>query len=177
MSIRAGMEARIRALIREQRLVGLPRLYRGDKRVRCMLLARGVADAVIGPSGGMPEDERMAQFRGNLDGFSVGELITIARHPFAKPWDADLAPLDPVSSLVWDFRVLDPPNGIRCAGFFAAKDVFVALTWDYREEVEPSDWHDLITECQAMWDDLFPHIAPHYGEFPNAYISKPFHAV
>jgi hypothetical protein len=142
-----------------------------------MLLTQRVAQAVIGPASGFPTDERFAQFRGNLDGFAVGEMITIAKRPFVKPTDADLAPLHPISSHVWDFRVLQPPKGIRCPGCFAAKDVFVALTWDYREEIETADWSDLIEECKRVWDDLFFPLAPHFGDFPHAYLSQSFRAV
>jgi hypothetical protein len=177
MSIRAEIKRQIHRLVRARKLVSLPRLYLNDRRIRCMLLTQGVAQDVISPSGGMPDDERLAQFRGNLDAFAVGEAITIARHPFEKPSDADLAPIHPVSSHVWDFRILEPPNGIRCLGFFAAKDVFIALSWDYREDVEPVDWSRLVEESKTIWDDLFSPIFPHFGDFPDAYISKPFTVV
>ena len=177
MSIRAGIKARLRSLVRARTLVGLPLLLDGDKRRRCMLLSRSVAQAVIGPSGGLPDDERLAQFRGNLDAFAVGEAITMARHPFLKPADADLAPVDPMSSHVWDFRVLEPPNGIRCFGFFAAKDLFIALIWDYREDIDSGEWIELVDQCKRSWDNLFSPFVPHSGAIPHDYISKPFRAV
>jgi hypothetical protein len=171
------MERRIRQLVRTRDLMGLPRLYVGDRRKRCVLVTRSIFHDIAGPHGELPEDERMAQLRGDLDGFAVGEAITIAKDPYEKPSDADLAPLDPVSSHAWDFRVREPPQGIRCLGFFAAKDVFIALIWNYREDIEPGEFGDLVDESRATWDSLFAPLTPHHGEFPHAYISKPFRAV
>jgi hypothetical protein len=142
-----------------------------------MLLSQSVAEAVVSPSGGLPDDERLAQFRGNLDAFAVGEAITIARHPFIKPTDADLAPVDPISSRVWDFRVLEPPQGIRCFGFFVAKNVFIALRWEYREDIESPDWPILVEDCKEIWDCWFSPLMPHFGAIPHDYISKPYLAV
>jgi hypothetical protein len=177
MSIRVEMKRRIFGLVRTRDLIRLPRLYVGDNRKRTVLVTREIAQDIVGPDGGFPEDDRLAQLRGDLDAFAVGEAITIARDPHEKPSDADLAPLDPVSSHVWDFRVREPPEGIRCVGFFVAKDFFVALAWHYREDVKPGEFGDLVDEAKAIWDSLFAPLIPHYGEFPHAYISKPFRAV
>ena len=178
MSIRVEIKARLRRLIRERKLMVLPKLYIGDQRKRCILLSKQVADAVISPDGGMPDDDRLGYFRGDLDAFAMGEGITIASDPFAKESDAILAPVHPVSSLAWDIRVLEPPNGIRCMGFFAAKDVFIALAWDYREDIEErEDWADLVDDCRAKWDQMLYPFTPHSGEFPHAYISKPLRVV
>jgi hypothetical protein len=177
MSIDVQMKKRLRQLVRTRDLIGLPRLYLGDQRKRCVLVTRHIAGDIMGPHGELPVDERLAQLRGDLDGFAMGEAFTIARKPLVKPPDTDLSPLHPVTSRVWDFRVCEPPEGIRCAGFFAGKDIFVALIWEHREKIQSEDWSELISDCQGIWDSLFNPLMPHFGEIPHAYISKPFSVV
>jgi len=148
--MRVEIKRQIRRLIRQRQLVGLPKLYVNDQRVRCILLTPSVAGAVIGEGGGLPSDERLAQFRGNLDGFAMGEHITIASDPFEKWPQADLAPVHPIDCHLWNFRVLEPERGIRCSGFFAARDTFIAVSWEYREDIETEYWRELIASCKTI---------------------------
>lgn len=89
-----------------------------------------------------------------------------------------LARVDPVADEVWDFRCIDPKPGIRVFGRFAALDMFVALTWDYRENIEGEDyWAEQVRMCVAAWDRLFLGLPPHKGKTLDAYLSESYEAV
>jgi hypothetical protein len=107
--------------------------------------------------------------RALLDGFTLGEYITVAEDPFDKPGYAILARVAPVTDEVWDFRCFDPKPGIRIFGRFAELDTFVALTYDYRENIE--DLSEQGRECCAAWDKVFEGLPPHKGSTLDAYLS------
>lgn len=67
---------------------------------------------------------------------------------------------------------------MRVLGRFASKDCFVALDWNYRENLsEESDWEDIIEECKTAWSDLFGGLTPHQGSHVNEYLSSNFEDV
>ena len=91
---------------------------------------------------------RHASLRDFLDGFSMGEPLTVSEHPHAKPGHVMLSRVDPVEDEIWSFRCLAPAPGIRVLGRFAAKDCFIALDWDYRENIDGEEgWDALVAGC------------------------------
>ena len=74
----------------------------------------------------------------------------------------------------WDIRCISPNPGIRAFGAFAEQDVFVVLTWEYREDI--TDFDAEVTRCKEAWSALFTE-APFSGENLNAYLSCNFYAV
>lgn len=84
-----------------------------------------------------------------------------------------MARVHPVSEEVWDFRCFDPKPGIRAFGHFAEKDTFVALTWDFRENV---DWAGEVSGCIEAWRALFGDLPPFKGTNLNDYLSHNFSA-
>lgn len=151
MSITDEVRARIKAHHGEH-LFYLPPRYPADPTIRTVIVSREVRDAVVPP---WPQDWhglRRAEFRGTLDAFTRGDWISVAERPYDKPSDTFLARVDPVGDEIWDIRSISPDPGIRCLGGFGAKDLFVALTWDYREGF---DWHCEIKYCKSEWNALF----------------------
>ena len=93
----------------------------------------------------------MADFRQTLDAFTTGEQITIAEDPFKKPNEAFMARISPVELEVFDFRSLVGP-GIRAFGCFVEKNQFLALTWDYRENI--SNFEFECKRCRAALQQI-----------------------
>jgi len=61
-----------------------------------------------------------------------------------------------------------PRPGIRALGCFSETDTFIALTWNYRENI---DWEDEVNKCRSAWIDLFGTVPPHKGSTIYDYIS------
>jgi hypothetical protein len=118
---------------------------------------------------------RLGEFRGNLDAFVKGGWISIASHPFNKGPMADIAPVDPVGLRIWDIRSLSPLPQIRCFGGWAEQDTFIALTWQWRDDIE--DFEEEARECRRGWDKLFPGTEPFKAETIDGYIKKRYRVV
>jgi hypothetical protein len=103
---------------------------------------------------------------------SIGHALLALLLPFI------LARVHPVQAEVWDFRCLDPIPGIRVFGCFAETDAFVALTWDYRENIEDASyWEEQVSRCREEWQKLFGGLAPHHAQELDEYVSYNFRAV
>ena len=131
----------------------------GDDTPRTVYVTEEVWAVIKEPFSDDAEGQSHARFRQNIDSFLEGFEFTVAQDPFCKPWDADIARVDPIENELWDFRVLwdpdgDPHPGIRCLGGFWSQDTFVAITWDYRDNFD-GHWNDEIDRCRRRWRDLF----------------------
>ena len=83
-----------------------------------------------------------------------------------------LVRVDPVEDEIWDMRCIAPNPGIRCFGAFAGQDNFIALTWEYRENLlGASDWQREIEDCKATWTQFFGTLTPFKGESLDEYLS------
>lgn len=175
MSIRDEIKARVSET--RPRLFFLPALITSAALVREMFVSEEV-NLVAHPP--WPADEmglRFARMRGYLDAFTEGRRLTVADHPYRKHKKANMARVDPVDDEVFDFRCIDPKPGIRVFGCFAAFDLFIALTWNCRENLPDDDplnkaWRDEIERCKAAWRRLFHPYPPHRGDNLNAYLSN-----
>jgi hypothetical protein len=139
-----------------------------------MIVSVEVRDDVEGP---WPDDfdgYRLAQFRATLDAFTTGAWIGVAEDPFAKANNAFMARIAPVALQLWDIRCVDPNPGIRAFGTFLCKDTFLALTWQYREQV---DWSQEGARCMHEWKQLFGSLPLFKGKTLDDYLSANFHAV
>ena len=144
----------------------------GGETVRTMYVSAEVFNAVKDPFG-EDADERLAEFRQTLDAFLEGNEISVAEDPYIKPSDAMLARVDPIAYEIWDIRSIAPHPGIRGLGGFWAKDTFVTLTWDYRENLE-GEWKSEIERCRAEWQSLFGTKAPFSGASLHDYLTNFF---
>ena len=107
-----------------------------------------------------------------LDAFSEGGEFSVAEDPQNKPRDAMMARVSPVDAEFFSLRVTDPEEtpGIRCFGAFADRDTFVALTWDFRENIALFD--DEVSVVRAAWKQFFGNVSPHSGEHLDDYLSN-----
>jgi hypothetical protein len=153
--------------------------FLSDETPRAVFVSKEVMEIVDGPPWPDSRDgRRYARLRGLFDAFTGGDYITIAADPFEKSACAILARVDPIADEIWDFRCLDPAPGIRSFGRFAEKDIFVALTWDFRENLQTADdWNAEIRSCKNEWKKLFGPLLPHAGKSLNEYVSYNFRSV
>jgi hypothetical protein len=127
--------------------------------------------AVTGPFSEDRDGLRLVQFRQDLDAFLEGSEISIAENPDAKPSDAMMARIHPVTDEFWDIRSISPNPGIRAFGGFSAKDEFIALIWNYRENLE-GRWDEEVEDLRRTWVELFGTERPMHGANLDAYLSN-----
>jgi hypothetical protein len=151
-------------------LVRLPPLVREPLPNRTIWVSEEVYYEVQPPFGESIAEERRAFFRDALDAFTNHFRFTVGQDPFDKASGAMLARVHPVEGEFWDIRTIEPPDGIRCFGAFAGCDEFVALTWDYRENIR--DFNAAVLECRGVWSNLFGSIVPYSGDSLDAYLTN-----
>jgi hypothetical protein len=169
MSISDDIGSRIRALAGTQ-LHHLPPLLESEPQVRQMIVSTEVLSAVTPPWPENFDGERLAAFRATLDAFTAGYVRAVAEDPFGKPPYADIARVHPVGDEIWDIRAIDPRARVRCLGAFGGRDRFVALTWDYRENLVGA-WREEIDRCKAEWSRLFGKLPRFKGAMLDDYLS------
>jgi hypothetical protein len=120
--------------------------------------------------------ERLGKMRATLDRFTGNGRVSIVLFPKGKASSTFMARIQPVGNEVWDIRCTDPRPGIRVLGRFSRKDAFVALVWDFHENLRGKAWGDLGGQCQQEWTRLFGLLAPHQGSKPSDYLTGNFTA-
>ncbi len=168
MSITDDIKARILEL-KDEKLFYLPPEISGLVRTREIFVSVEVEANVHPPWQENWDGYRLSQFRGTLDAFTTNQRVSIALKPFDKPGSAFIAATHPVTYDVWDIRSIDPKPGIRCLGCFGGKDFFIALTWNYRENMD--DFDAEVERCRSVWKLLFDPIPPFRGRDPDEYVS------
>lgn len=168
MSITDDIKKQVR-FHRDKHLFYLSPLMPGDHTIRTLIVSKEVRDAVAPPWPKYHDGCKMADFRANLDAFTRGDWLHVSETPDYKPFYADMARVDPVADEIWDFRCVNPTAHIRCFGCFGGKDLFVALTWEYRDDLE---WDDEIERCKKVWTNLFDPIPRYQGDTLDDYISN-----
>ncbi len=178
MSISDEIKGRIGLLVDEERLFCLSPMLGGEQVVRTIFVSQEVNDCIHGPFEDNFDDMRFAEFRSVLDSFILGWLFTVAEKPYNKPGYTMLARVDPVGAEVWDIRCVAAGHGIRCFGSFAGKDTFIALTWNYRENLcSAVDWKYAIAECKTTWAGLFGTLKPFKGKNLDEYLTENYRTV
>jgi hypothetical protein len=165
-----SMRAEIQSHVDARRLVCLPSLFTGEELVRIMFVSPEIFDVVNPPFASHRDGLRLSEFRAFLDAFTEGSELSVAESPHAKPSDALLARVHPVADEFWDLRSTAPTPGIRAFGGFAEKDTFIALTWDYRENID--NWADEIEKCRTAWRELFGSRQPFSGATLDEYLTN-----
>jgi len=134
-------------------------------------------DLLSGP-GAASERVRWLYARQYLDAFVEEPRITIPPDSM-KAKLAFMSRLQPGEQEVWDIRCFDPAPGLRMLGRFAEKDVFIALNWGFREEIDinkgtrKSDKRRYaMCQCERAWQELFGlQRQPFSGSYPYDYIT------
>jgi hypothetical protein len=155
-------------------LVELESLFLGDETARSMFVSLEIFEAVKPPFPDTIDGERRGEFRGWLDNFLEGAEISVAEDPDNKPPETMLARVHPVDAEFWSIRVTDPTEtpGIRSLGGFAGTDMFVALTWERREDM--IDFDGNVEDVRQAWQTLFADEMPFFGDDLDDYLSNSF---
>lgn len=176
MSIRERIKARIRE-VEGKGLRHLPSSIASDLRVRDVFVSDEVWEMVTPPWSENWEGQRHQSFRGSLDAFTRGEEISVSENPFEKRWSTFLARVHPIEKEVWDIRTFEPNPGTRCFGHFGDRNLFITLTWQYRENLEGGkDWDDEVSYFVSEWKKLFCNIPPFIGRTVDDLLSN-YHPV
>lgn len=158
-----SIQAEIRNRVAEGRLTLLQPALPDIPRVRSMFASEEICRLVLGPWTDAAMEERCGALRADLDHFISGATLTVSREPYRKPKQTFLSRLDPGRDEVWVIRSRAPKPGIRVFGRFAQRDVFVALSWAWRSELDgpgSKDWRDAAVGCIAEWRRLLHPYEP-----------------
>jgi hypothetical protein len=164
----------VRELARTRELFPLESSDFGACTPRSLFVTKEVLDAVTFP---FPPNDRVlhAEFRQTLDGFLEGGEMSVGEDPDTKASDALMARVKPVECEFFDFRITAPHPAIRAFGGFVEKDVFVIVTWQYRDVIG-DDFDSEVLRCKHEWQRLFgrtttPFKGRHLDEYLSNYIS------
>ena len=144
----------------------------GFETSRTLYVTEDLFNAVSEQPADDRDSEIMFEFRATLDAFLEGSEITVSEDPFGKPPETTLARVHPVELEVWDIRSIEPHPGIRCLGCFLEQDVFVALKWDYRENISSEEWGIMIQQCLDLWNNIFGVRRPLSGRTLDEYLTN-----
>ena len=160
-----------RSLITQGRLIERPSSFL-EISAREMVVTPEIDALTRQPFSDTAEGERFAAFAADLNAFSELNDITISENPLVKPPDVMLARVAPVEADYWSIRVIEPEGtaGLRSLGAFVCKDVFVALTWDFREDI--SDFAAEVADVQDVWRDYFGELTPFSGSSLDEYLTN-----
>lgn len=157
--------------------MGLEQALPGSPALRTIFVSPDLNKLILGPWDNERIEIRANRLRANFDMFISGMRISVGRLPYKKKKYAYMSPIDPPADGVWQIRSRDPKPGIRVFGSFSEKDVFVALNWDFREDLggpESREWRDARERCKAEWRKLFHPYNPYTGDTPHDLISNTF---
>src|SRR5215813_14678146 len=141
---------------------------------RDMYVSSEIRDLLFGPWDNKELEKRSQQLRADLEVFIEGKIISVTQDT-SQTIDAYLAQLEPPKSEIWEIRSRNPRPSIRVLGSFAKTDVFIALTWFYRNDLgdrNSQEWKKAITLTKAAWRRLFLTYAPISGRMPDDYVSR-----
>jgi hypothetical protein len=171
MSIRGEIRARINE--KPARLFFLSPLVASAAVVREMFVSEEINRVAHPPWPATVEGRRHAQMRAYLDAWTEGRRLTVANDPYKKAKATNMARTDPIEDEVFDIRCIDPKPGVRVLGCFADFNLFIALTWNCRENLpDDKSWRDEIERCKAAWRRLFHTYPPFSGTDLHAYLSN-----
>ena len=115
--------------------------------------------------------QRWFQVAAYLDAFIERPSIHIPPNS-RKAKYAFMSRLEPPPEELWDIRCFGSKPGLRVFGHFAARDTFIALAWDYREDLKSDlEYANAGGRCVRQWSMLFAPHGPFVGRYPDDYIT------
>jgi len=144
-----------------------------EETPRTMLVSSEIMEELKSAFSDTVEGARIAEFLQTLESFAEGGVFTVSECPFSKPSDVMLARVHPIKAEIWDIRNTEPLPGIRALGYFWERDLFVALTFNWREDLEGGDeWDEEIKACETAWRALFGFRTPFPGRRIDEYLTN-----
>jgi len=130
----------------------------------------------IGPWVTRKQEIRWGRLRADLEKFIESNRIQVPSDS-RRARAAYMGRLQPDDDEVWDIRSRDPSPGMRVFGRFAAKDLFVGLTWAERPPLgafQSEEFKRAIRQCKTDWANLFHPYSPLRGRYPHDYITNAY---
>lgn len=145
---------------------------------RRVMATKDVLQALSGPWTSKRAEERYRTVKAVIDLFIDGMEMSV-RIPPSKSAKAQLALLEAPEARVWQFRTRPDKlhngfrYGVRVFGMFARKDLFVAMSTAFKEDLfDDADYPNHIAFCRREWNGLFAAYDPDLGVPPDAYLSN-----
>ena len=162
----------LEAQLSNKELFVLVSLFTGDETARTMIVSASICTMVTPPFPDTELGRRLGEFRAWLDSFMEGAELSVSEDPFNKPPDTMLARVSPVEEDFWSIRVTEPEEspGIRGFGGFHKQDEFVALTFDYREDI--GDFSAEVDAVREAWTRFFGVERPFHGDELDEYLTN-----
>lgn len=159
-------------LVSARRLIDRPSTFM-ESRARELYVTPEIDGYAAPPFADTREGERFAEMATYFDEFCELTMVTVSEDPFNKPPDVMMARVHPIADEFWSMRVTDPEDtsGIRVLGGFCAKDAFVALMWDFRENIG-DNFDEEVDELKAIWRDYFGDLSPYTGSSLDDYLTN-----
>lgn len=147
--------------------------------VRCVMATRLVHSLLSGPTwNSHREEERYRTVKAVIDGFIDGNAMRV-RLPPSKSIQAALALLDPADAGVWEFRTRPDKQrnrsryGVRVFGIFAERDLFVAYSTVFKEDLlDTTEYTRELEFCRRQWRTHFYPYLPVVGATLDDYVSN-----
>ncbi|MCR6734372.1 MAG: hypothetical protein NVV83_09925 [Afipia sp.] len=164
------MREQIAELVRRGELFCLESALFGEETPRSIFVSLEVKDALSQP---FPKGQEVlhSEFRQTLDAFLEHGEMTIGNDPRVKASDALMARVDPLEDEFFDFRITSPRPQIRAFGGFAELNVFVLITWNYRDAIK-RDFDGEVARCKREWQRLFGSTMPFKGRKLDDYLTN-----
>ncbi|MEH6725196.1 MAG: hypothetical protein V7703_03490, partial [Hyphomicrobiales bacterium] len=163
--------------VQRGRLVPFQTLHRNQSTLRHMFIHEEIDRRLkLAMDGDNQDDMRFGALQRVMEDYTTGKLITVAHQPYGKKKTAMWAKTSPAADEIWDIRVVDPSASLRVLGGFAAMDVFVALEWEFRENLDNGLnmplWNKFIRRAKTKWETCLPNYVRLSGGKTSDYISK-----
>lgn len=140
-----------------------------DRICRHIFITPDLKRFILGPWDNVDDEIRGNKLYGDLEVFIKGEIVQVSRLARRKPPNTYMSPTSPRTDEIFSIRSTNPKPQIRVIGAFSEPDHFVALSYEFRDQI---NWDDEIEYCIGKWRSLLAPFPRHSGEFPNDYISK-----
>ncbi len=143
----------------------------GDPIVRGLYVSAEIYSMLEGEHKNVLQEQQWESARAIMDNYVSGRIMSVGDKDKKRP----MSLLTPADDGVWSMRASDPKPGIRILGYFAEKDLFIALTWEERLTLGMKfsfAWRRLIKSCKAEWRKLFYPYQPIQGGNYDEYISN-----
>ena len=168
----------LNGLLEEGLIVHVPCLQRGLPAKRHLFLEASLhqrlTEAMMGSSA---EDSRLGMLWADMDRFTSGQIITVGFNPFEKDRNCYMARTNPVQDGIFDIRSQDPSPAIRLFGAFCEIDVFLGLTWHWRNELGGRDQRAFdfaVMGAAKVWDELLPNCNRLFSDRVEDYLSNDY---
>lgn len=153
-----------------------------DPVERVLMYGEELRDFLSGPFKGAAHEKRAGELLADFQSFVRGDHVSLCFRP-REHNESTFGRLEPEERAVWDLRSRKHRPSLRVLGGFAARDVFVALSWWPRwhkvpwSDKEPllrddARWAAAISDADQKWRDILLGKRRVSGEEVGSYVTR-----